>query len=103
MTGSIAGCEVSRTMARFRIASLPAASKVDGVLRSAVEQIVASAPPAESGERVAQAAKWSVTEGTPASTGEPSFASRLKAELQRGRSAYLAAGAALALVVLIAV
>jgi hypothetical protein len=84
----------------------PRFDDLDGLLRSAVEQIIALPPPAESAERVlVQAAKWSATAGVgvPASAGNSSSTGRLKAELQRGRSAYLVAGAALALVVLLAV
>lgn len=71
---------------------------LDGLLLSAVEQIVSAPPPVESAKRVLHvAATWSATGGVPAFAGS----SRQKAGLQR--SFYLAAAAALALVVLLVV
>jgi hypothetical protein len=79
----------------------PRFDELDGLLRSAVEQIVGAPPPAENAERVLeQAAKWPATVGVPAVAGDSSSAGRLNVRLQ---PLYLAAAAALALVVLLAV
>jgi hypothetical protein len=66
---------------------------LDGLLRSAVEQIVALAPPVESAERVlSRAAKWSAVD-----------IAAVRAPNKTRIRLYLAAAAALALVVLLAV